>query len=453
MHKRTKTNTRYKTPPGPEFLEALPKTPDPIGFLTSLRQRYGDVVRFETVYDPYLFFNHPEHVKEIVCSENFRRIAPHSLVLGDGLLTSNGNYWRQNRKLAQPAFRQNRVPQLASVATEMTETTMAEWQRLADEKEPVDITVEMTTLTLKIIAKTLYSIDLGDQAKELVSAITLSTVELGKLTNSIYSSSVSIRNMPFFRNERFEAAVQTIDDFAYGLIANRRSVRDQPDDLLALLLSTRSESTGEALTERQLRDEIVTLLVAGHETTSLVLSWAWYLLANHPNVESRLHEEWDRVLGGRNVSLEDLDDLKYTRAVIDETMRLYPPVWSLARRAAEDYELDGYFIPANGMVIFCFYLVHRHPDYWDYPEQFFPERFTEEKTIGRSSLAYMPFLGGHHDCLGKRLALVESVFLLAGIGQRFRVRPVSKDPVKPDALLTLRLKNGLVSTIEQRANA
>jgi cytochrome P450 len=225
--------------------------------------------------------------------------------------------------------------------------------------------------------------------------------------------------------------------------------QDDTEDLLSTLLAPRSE-TGEPLDDRLVRDELITMLFAGSETTGLMLSWTWYLLSQHPDALRRLHAELDEVLGGRLPTVDDLADLKYTRMVLQETMRLYPPVWFLFRQSLQEDEIDGYRITANAKVVVSPYTTHRHPAFWPNPEQFDPERFTPENSQGRPRYAYLPFGAGRHLCLGNNLAMMEGQLVLATIAQRYRIEPVPGHAVKPEPLITMRMRHGLMATVSTR---
>jgi cytochrome P450 len=260
--------------------------------------------------------------------------------------------------------------------------------------------------------------------------------------------------VPTPRNRRLQAGLETLNKVVYGIIAERRKRASHPGmdtgDLLSMLLAARDEETGEGMSDQQLRDEVMTLLIAGYETTSVALSWTWYLLSQHPNVEQRLHAELDRVLGGQVPTVDSLDKLPYTRMVIQEAMRLYPPAFGLTRRAIAEDEIGSYRIEANSIIFVSQYCTHRHPAFWEEPEVFDPERFTPERSAGRPRFAYFPFGGGPRQCIGNNFAIMEAQLVLATIAQRYYLRLVPGHPVEPQVLVTMRPRYGLPMTLHPR---
>lgn len=255
-------------------------------------------------------------------------------------------------------------------------------------------------------------------------------------------------SVPTPRNRRINAAIHTLDAIVQGLIQERRQRAIERGDVLSLLLLARDEETGQGMSDQQVRDEVMTLLFAGHETTSNLLAWTWFLLATHPEVEQRLQAELDAVLGGRLPTVEDLAHLPYGHRVLEETLRLYPPAWSLARKALVDDKVGGYVLPASTIILMSPYVTHRHPAFWEEPERFDPDRFTPERVAVRPRYAYFPFGGGPRQCIGNTFALMEAHLILATVAQRYRLRLVPDHPVEPQALLTLRPRDGLPMLLE-----
>ncbi|MDP3767798.1 MAG: cytochrome P450, partial [Dehalococcoidia bacterium] len=252
-------------------------------------------------------------------------------------------------------------------------------------------------------------------------------------------------------NLRFRRAMRTLDDIVYGMIEARRNNGADKDDLLSMLLEARDEETGEGMSDKQLRDEVFTMFTAGHETTAAALAWTWYLLSQHPEAEGRLHNELGSVLSGRTPGLDDLQRLPYTRMVIEETLRLYPPVWSIGRMALREDTVLGYRIPAKGQVLLSSYVTHRHPEFWDEPERFDPERFAPERAASRPRYAYFPFGGGPRQCIGNEFAMMEAQLALATLAQRYRLRLVPGQVVEPEPAVTLRPRHGVMVTVEARS--
>jgi cytochrome P450 len=430
--------------PGPPDLVSFDAQVDPLAFLGGLLRQYGDVVRYTTRYGASYLFAHPRHIQIIMQRENLRRASLIKMMLGDGLLASDGPHWRSQRQLMQKDFQPARVAAFAEVITSEIRRTEDEWQKAVKAQQEINIAAAMTQLTLRIIVKALFSHDLTDtHAAELCSAVTQTILQLGEVSWTIFGAPYEFSAAG---NSQFAAAKNVIDTTCYGLIANRRALakKDRPHDLLSLLLSD-----GEHLTDLQLRDEIVTMLVGGHETTALSLAWGWKLLAEHPAAETRLHRELDTVLAGRAPKAQDLADLPWTRAVFQEALRLYPPVWYMGRVAIDPDEIDGYAIPRGACVMVFPWFTHRHPEFWRSPEEFDPARFLPPNEPPHR-YAYFPFAVGRHQCLGMHLAQLEGMFILAQLSKRFLVRPIAGQNVRPLAGITLRQTPAMRAKIEPR---
>jgi cytochrome P450 len=311
----------------------------------------------------------------------------------------------------------------------------------------------MMQLTLAIVGKTLFDADIEREAREIGAALT-TTFEL--FTLAMYPFSELLDRLPLPSINRFRRARARLDATIFRMIEERRSGRrdgrclDRGDLLSMLLLAQDAEGDGDGMTDQQLRDEAMTLLVAGHETTANALTWTWYLLSEHPDVEARVHAEVDAALPGRTPDADDVLRLPYTRMVLAESMRLYPPAWALGRRAITDHELDGYLIPARSIVLLSQYIMHRDPRFYAHPERFDPERWTPEAQSGRPKFSYFPFGAGPRQCIGEQFAWMESTLVLATIAQRWRLRLVSGHPVEPRPLITLRPKHGMRMTVHLR---
>jgi cytochrome P450 len=301
-------------------------------------------------------------------------------------------------------------------------------------------------LTLGIAGKTLFSVDISSDADSMGRAVTGVFEYLNYRINHLFAPPLIV---PTPRNRRFRRDLRIIDDVVYRIIEERRRSSRDTGDLLSVLLTARDEETGESMTDRQLRDEVITFIGAGHETTAQALAWTWYLLGTHPDADARIRDEVRTVLGGRTPTIHDLANLKFTRMVIEESMRLYPPVWGMTRRAAEDDEVGGYFIPRNSIVILCQYVTHRHPEFWEHPDDFDPERFTPERSANRPRYAYFPFAGGPHQCIGNDFALMEATLVIAMVVQAFQLELVAGREVGLDSIFTLRPKGGVWMTLRE----
>jgi cytochrome P450 len=416
---------------------------DKLGFIRGLT-RYGDVARYRTAHLTWYQVNHPEGVRRVL-QENNRNYGKGALtlgffkpVVGEGLLTSEGGLWLRQRRLMQPVFHKRSVAAFGDLMTDGTLAMLERWRPSLETGTPLDVPAEMARLTLDIVTGALFHAHVGVEPEAVGRAINTLVEDLGyRFEVPFYPP----HRVPTPRNRRFRAALRTVDRAVYSIISERRRGGGDGEDLLALLMGARDEETGEAMSDEQLRDEVITLFLAGHETTANALSWAFYLLATHPGEEGRLRDELDEVLGGggrRVPTLDDVPRLAYTRMVLDETLRLYPPAWITNRQAIADDEILGHRIPAGAFVALSPYVLHRHPDYWERPDEFDPERFTPERSAGRPRFAYFPFGGGPRQCIGQGMALVEAQLVLATVLGRCRLRPVSDRPVEAEALATLR---------------
>jgi cytochrome P450 len=330
----------------------------------------------------------------------------------------------------------------------MSEATVAmleRWQRTVPSDLPLDIPLEMMRLTQRIVGLALFSLDLSNEVDTVGHTFTA----ISPLISKYASLPFPPLWVPTPGNRRLLAGLNTLNTVVYAIIDERRTqpVDTNATDLLGMLLSAQDEETGEGMSDQQLRDEVLTLLLAGHETTATALTWTWYLLSQHPEVERRLHAELDTVLAGKLPTVEHLDALPYTRMVIQEAMRLYPPVFGLTRFAAASDEVGGYPLPANSMIFVSPYCTHRHPAFWQDPEVFDPERFTPERSAGRSRFAYFPFGGGPRQCIGNAFAMMEAQLVLATVAQHYSMRLVPDHPVEPQVLLTMRPRSGLPMTL------
>ncbi len=434
--------------PGPEGLISHDEDVDPLMFLGDLIERYGDVARYQTRFGPCFLFVHPEHVQAILHNENYRRASLVKMMLGEGVLAIDGPRWRSQRRLMQRDFLPPSIGPLVEVMTRETARAAVEWEAVFSSQQSIDVTGSMTRLTLRIIVQALFSDALPDeQVNGLCNAVTETIVHLGNISRTVFG--VPMHFTPS-SSANFAAAKKVIDTACYDMINRRRAMAaaERPDDLLTMLIAADTE-TGP-MTDRQLRDEIVTLFVGGHETTALVMGWAWKEIAEHPEIEAKLHQEVDEVLGGRPAQLADLAKLTWSRAIFQEAMRLYPPVWYMARVASEDDTIGGHAIPRGANVLVSQWFTHRHKDFWTNPQQFDPSRFLDPKAKLPHRYAYFPFGGGRHQCLGMHFALLEGTLILAQLSQQFRVLPIAGQQIKPDPGITLRQSPAMLAQLQRR---
>jgi cytochrome P450 len=425
---------------------------EPLGkMLRMLRAAGTDVIRMKL--GPYhaTLVRNPEHIKRVFVdnaanyTKQTRGYAKARIVLGDGLVTSEGELWQRQRRIATPAFGRQRVAGFAPMMTDATNAMLDDWRRRTrDKSEPLDVFREMMRVTLKIALQTLMGVSAEREIDELSPAVT----EVLERTNDIITNPFSLPpSVPTPKSRRFVRAIGTLDRFVYDTIAKRRAESEKssrPEDLLSMLMSARDEETGQGMSDKQLRDEAVTILIAGHETTANALTWTFYLLSKYPGAYRELREELDRVLNGRTPTFEDLPKLTFTRAVIEESMRLYPPAWMIGRSAVNDDVVGDYLIQGKTFVLVSPYVTHRHPGLWDNPEGFDPHRFLDGRADALPKFAYLPFGGGPRFCIGATFAMMEATLLLATIAQAVRLDLVGGFPVETFAMITLRPKHGLL---------
>jgi len=442
-----------KFPPGPSPVSRSGSfknySRDPLGFLPALARQYGDIVTMRLYKFRVYYVNHPDYIEEVLVNQARKFIKGRILrankgLFGNGLLTSEGEFWLRQRRLAQPAFHRARIAAYAETMVRFTERMLEGWR----DGESRDVHAEMMRLTLQIVAKTLFDADVDADVQEVGRALEAIMEHNSDFRRLILTPSW----LPTLRNIRAALATRRLNKIIYRIIGQRRTAGHDAGDLLSMLLNAQDED-GSRMTDRQLRDEVITLFLAGHETTALTLSWTWWLLAQHPQVEAKLHAELDAVLGGRTPTLEDLPKLPYTDHVITESMRLYPPAWGMARLAIEDAEIGGYKIRKGCGVSLSQWVVHRDPRWYESPEEFRPERWEGDLLKRLPRFAYFPFGGGPRQCIGNSFALMEAALLLATIAQKFRLGLVPGQVVVPLASITLRPRHGIRVSMEARKPA
>ena len=430
-------------PPGPEqgFFDGLrsPLRHDPLGYMALAAREYGDIVslRFFNLRT-YLLF-HPDLIEDVIVNNNRKFIKGRILranrhLLGNGLITSEGDFWLRQRRMMQPAFHRNRISNYASTMTACATRLLDSWKP----GQQLDLHDAMMRLTLEIVAKTLFHAEVerdAPQVGENLRVLLEYTVDFRRLL-------MTPKWLPTRRNRQAWRAVRELTQIIDRIIQQRRASNDDAGDLLSLLIHAQDED-GSRMTTQQLRDEALTLFLAGHETTASTLSWTWMLLAQHPRVEEKLHAELASVLNGRTPSLDDIPQLTYTGHILSESMRLYPPAWAMARLAVEDHELAGYPVRKGTGIAAVTWIVHRDPRWYDDPDQFLPERWEGDLLKKIPRFAYFPFGYGPRQCIGNSFALMEATLVLATIAQRFRFTLLPDPPVVPLASITLRPRHGL----------
>jgi cytochrome P450 len=442
--------TRKKFPAGPsEGLKRWslgPLNTNPLEYFTKIAHQYGDIAGLRVLNFRSIFINHPDLIEEVLVTNarkysKGRVLRANRHVFGEGLLTSEGDFWLRQRRLAQPAFHKARIASYAATMVEYTQRILENW-RGGEER---DAHQEMMRLTLQIVGKTLFDADVESDAQEVGKSLEL-LLEIG----ANFRRAIFVPHwLPTATNLRVKREIAQIEKILYRIISERRASGRDAGDLLSMLLSAQDED-GSRMTDRQLRDEAITLFLAGHETTASTLSWTWWLLAQNLAVEAKLHAELDSVLGDRAPSLDDLPKLVYTGHVITESLRLYPAAWGMARLVTEDHEIAGYPVTKGMGVVMAQWVVHRDPRWYDAPEEFRPERWENDLMKRLPRFAYFPFGGGPRQCIGNAFALMEAALILATIARKFRLRLVASHPVVPLASITLRPRHGMRVTLESR---
>ncbi len=437
-------------PPGPRRMFPLSGLlgyrRGPLPFFQNLAAQYGDISYFRLGPQEAFFLNHPDLIKDVLVTnhQNFHKglaLQRAKRLLGEGLLTSEEDFHRRQRRLAQPAFHRARIASYASVMTDYASESRARWH----DGDTLDMSEEMMRLTLGIVGKTLFDADVVSDAREVGEAMTVVMDLFNTITIPFFEL---IQKLPLPQLRRFDAAKARLDAIIYRLIEERRRSSEDRGDLLSmLLLAQDTEGDGGAMTDEQLRDEVMTIFLAGHETTANALTWTWYLLSENPAVEEKLHEEIDRVLAGRLPAFDDVAQLKYTEMVLAESMRLYPPAWATGRLAMVETEIAGYTVPAKALVLMSQFVMHRDPRYFPEPLRFDPERWTAAARESRPQFSYFPFGGGPRRCIGEGFAWMEGVLLIAALAQQWRMRLVPNHPVALKPVITLRPKHGMRMTV------
>ena len=403
---------------------------------------FGDVVRYRAGRLPVYLVSHPDDVQRVLQGNwrNYRKgIFNEPLVplLGQGLLTNEGESWLSERRLLQPAFHREHLRALASIMAEEAEGLANHWRTSAQPDNPVEVGPAMHRLTFRIASRALLGAGLEmDDALGRAFATAIQHVNF-RSRHPLAPPAW----MPTPRNRRYQRAVEKLDRLIFSSIQERRQQGTEGGDILSLLLAARDAETGEGMNEQQLRDEVLTFLVAGHETAANLLSWTLHLLAQYPDAAERLSAEADQVLQGQTATAEDVPQLKYARRVLEESLRLYPPSVVLPRQANGPDVLGGYPVPKDAALLISQYVVHRHPEFWNAPEQFDPERFLPERTAERHRFAFIPFGGGPRVCIGREFALMEGQLILAVLARAIRFEAVADKEVVPEVYVTLRPGN------------
>jgi cytochrome P450 len=417
----------------------LPPTPhgrdrellrDPLSFFLTLTRQYGDVVCYRPAPEPAYLINHPDYIRHVLVDNN-RNYSKGTYInqmfkntVGDGLLVSEGDSWLRQRRLMQPTFNQGRLARLDGLITSEANLMLERWQAACAQNQPVNLPNEMSALTLAITTQALFGVNLGEDIRQVGQAVDMGTALLERPNNP-----------------RFQNAFRMVEETVQRIIHNRRQSigeTDEPIDLLGMMMLAKDEDTGLGMDDALLRSQVMTLLLAGYDTTASALSWTFYLLSQHPAYVSRMRQELQTALSGRRPVYADLPRLSATRMAFEEALRLYPPAWVLGRVALDDDQIGEYTVPAGTIIAISPYTIHRHPAYWDHPDNFDPDRFTPERSAKRQRFAYIPFGGGPRQCIGNNFAMLEGQLIIAMVVQRFDLELAMETEIKPEAVFVLR---------------
>lgn len=443
-------SARPVSPPGPVWpmmASLIAPWQNPLRRFVRLSRTYGDVVSFRTAAGRIVLLSAPQDIRDVLVTHqaNFtksRGLERAKVLLGEGLLTAEGATHRRERRLLQPAFHRERITRYAAAMVESADRVQSHWR----EGEPFDVSRDMMRLTLAIVGRTLFDVDVEAQADQIGRSLTrvLETFWIGLLP---FGQTIERLPVPPIRQARRARA--DLDAVIYRMIAERRAERRDHGDVLSMLLAakdTAEEGDGRGLSDVQVRDEAMTLMLAGHETTANALTWTWYLVSQSPDARAALRAELDRVLGGRLPTIGDLPALRYTEQLVTESLRLYPPAWLIGRRTINSYRVGGYTLPPRTIVVMSPYVVQRDSRWFREPDRFLPERWTPDFTASLPKLAFFPFGAGSRQCIGESFAWTEMILLIATIAQRWELSLVPGHPVAPHPLITLRAKHGMVMT-------
>lgn len=449
---RPDADDKQGDPPGPRLFEALPRLlalrHDRINPIVWAHEHYGSLVMFKVAFRRLYLLNEPDAIHELLVTRHRDVIKDtgHQLflrpVLRNGLLLSEGQTHLKQRRMMQPAFHMERLAAYAEVMAENASSTAAAWHH----SQPIDAIREMMELALGIVAKTLFNTDVKEDSRQVAAAIE-DIMEMDSWM--LHPLGFILMRLPVQKVRRFRRALNTLDRIVYRIINEHREA-GRAEDLVDMLLGARDEVDGTMMSDEQIRNEVLTLFLAGHETTANTMTWAWRMLADNPEAEAKFHEEVDRVLDGRIPTLADVPQLEYTGRVIAETLRLYPPAYLFGREPVKPIRIAGYRIPKGSQVLVSPYVTHRDPRFFDEPERFDPDRFTDAGSEGRPKFAYYPFGAGPRKCIGERFAQMEAVLVLAAIGRHWRLRATDEHVPDIDPRITLRPRGGMPMVVERR---
>jgi cytochrome P450 len=439
---------------GLPLIGSLPKLlKDPFQYIVKTREELGDNYWLNIGLSKIMILNNPRHAQYILRdnARNYRKGGPMwdavRTLIGNGLVVSEGDFWLRQRRMMQPHFHRRRLAGLTELMVAAIQEALDMWEEQIRSGKDFVLASGFNKVTMKVIVRTLFGSGLSQEEMDNIGdamSFVLDYIISAMVTNNLPSW------MPVPGRKKYKEMLAIIDEVVYRIISEVRAGNEGDNHLLAMLINTVDAESGEGMTDEQMRNEVTTLFLAGYETTSIALTWAFDFLNQNPDILEKLQVEVDEVLDGRTPEFADIPNLTYTRMIFEETMRLRPPAFWIPRIVEEDDEIDGYTIPAGTNVVSLTYMNHRHPDHWDNPEQFDPERFSKENSAGRHQFAFVPFGAGQRKCIGMDFALMEGPLVMAMVAQRFQVKTISDQPAKPTLTTTLRPKGGLPVQIQPR---
>jgi cytochrome P450 len=449
--------THLKLPPGPKVYNLL-------GIIPEMRRRdatilkkyideFGDILRFKVGPRALYLINHPDYIRQVLQS-NFPNYSKETrawrmlrVILGPSVMITAGEIWKKRRRLMQPLFNPPAISQLFPMMNRVIGEMLEEFSQKAKRNEEMEIRWEMMKVTLRVISETIMGRDVGGRVDDIGNALWTILEHIADSYTSLFNTPLYI---PTSRNIKFRKALRVLNDIVCQFIAERRKSIDRPDDLLSRLMEATDPETGHSLTDGEIRDEIMTMFLAGHETTASSIAWTWILLDQYPQVEEELFREVNSQLQNWPPTKDDIIKLKYTIQVVEEALRLYPPVYIVSRRAEKEDEMGGFRIPEKSTVFFSPYILHRDERFWSDPEQFDPDRFSHANKAKIRPYTYLPFIEGPRKCLGYHFAMLESPLILAAVARNFRLRLVPGQDIQPYFSITLRPKSGIRMILEKR---
>ena len=443
------------SPKGLPILGILPEiSKNPLNYLLTKSQELGDVIKLQLAHREIFFLNHPDYAKHILFDhcENFdkgtRGWEKLRIIFNQGVFTSDGPTWLRQRRTMQPSFSHDRILKFGDLIVQEVLRVAESWEKFAVEKKTFNIHKEMMALAFRIIARAMFSENLENERIQAV------WYNLPFVLHYISVSYKRVLDLPLWipspLNQNVKKALKNLDQIVFEMIAQRRKEKEKKTDLLSRLIDAQDPETGKKMDDQEIRDHVMTIMFAGHETTANALTFAWYLLAKHPEIDAKLHHEIDQVLSNDTLTPSHLQKLPYTTNVFQEALRLFPPAWIIPRRTRVEANLGNFRIPANKTLFLCTYTLHRHPNFWENPEKFDPDRFKNSAQNSPFPFVYLPFGVGPRICMGRELAMLEGPLVLSGLAQKYRIKLDGKFKMELDLSVTLRSKNPVLVSLEKR---